>query len=215
MASAAEVVAESRLLLRPSANSSGSFGSTIGGTPAFMPSTLLGLTSMPTTVCPSDARQPAHTVPTYPRPKMLISMVSLHRVKSVPRRLGYSSQAPDTTARVPKQDMGRAREESHRTGARAFSETGRLSIYWVGTQGLRQSHQSGSGQRGRRTIVADDQFEVTAAKAPNRAIRTIMMTRMPPGRGVRRPDPPSALRPGPPSCGPARHVTASRRSGAA
>src|SRR5216683_2512737 len=74
MASAAEAVAESRLLLCPSANSSRSFGSTIGATPAFMPSTLVGLTSMPTTVCPSDTRQPAHTVPTYPRPKMLISM---------------------------------------------------------------------------------------------------------------------------------------------
>src|SRR5229473_1531002 len=74
MASATDVVAESRRVSCPSANSSGSFASTIGDTPAFMPSTFDGLTSTPTTLCPWDTKQPAQVVPTYPSPKMLISM---------------------------------------------------------------------------------------------------------------------------------------------
>jgi len=61
---AGEAVAESRCCWCPATKSSGISGSIIDTKPAFILSTLLVLTSTPTTVCPSDTRQPAQTVPT-------------------------------------------------------------------------------------------------------------------------------------------------------
>src|SRR6185436_16090482 len=50
-------------------------GSTMGLLPLLMMSTLVGLTSTPTTSCPACAKHAAETQPTYPIPKMLIFIV--------------------------------------------------------------------------------------------------------------------------------------------
>src|SRR5215467_10285892 len=51
--------------------------SMMGDLPELMSSTFLASGSIPTTSCPSSARQPAETATTYPRPKTLIFMVAL------------------------------------------------------------------------------------------------------------------------------------------
>src|SRR5215831_1400448 len=51
--------------------------SMMGALPELTSSTFFASASIPTTSCPSSARQPAETVPTYPRPKTLIFIVAL------------------------------------------------------------------------------------------------------------------------------------------
>ena len=64
MASVADVVARRVPLSWPCVMSRSTPGSTIGEIPRLMPSTLSALTSTATTVCPSEVRQAADTVPT-------------------------------------------------------------------------------------------------------------------------------------------------------
>ena len=54
--------------------------SMIGVLPALMRSTFACWGSTPMTSCPSFARQPAETAPTYPRPMMLIFIAADLRV---------------------------------------------------------------------------------------------------------------------------------------
>src|SRR5947199_10737291 len=83
----------------------------MGDLPAETIRTLSSSTSTPTTVCPASARQPAVTLPTYPRPKTL-TRIDFLLVLLVSRAVLRAPPAATRTASRPR----RGRQASPRAG---------------------------------------------------------------------------------------------------